>query len=75
MISAFSNLPHKFNPKARQAIWDRFKISPSVTMSRNSKDVAVNAKITDKNFDMPTKWNLMSELKKQKIKSDVGRLL
>ena len=57
MISASSNLPHKFNPKARQAILNRIKNSPSSTqpVSRNFKDVAVNAKITDKDFDMPTK--------------------
>lgn len=45
------------------------------TFLHDSKSVPLVAKISDKGFEMPTNWNLMSELKKDEIEKDVSHLI
>ena len=45
------------------------------TFLPDSKSVPLVAKISDKGLDMPTNWNLLSEVKKDKIEKDVRHLI
>jgi len=45
------------------------------TFLSDSKNIPLIAKISDKGLDMPTNWNLMSELKKDEIEKDVSHLI
>ena len=45
------------------------------TFLSDSKNIPLVAKISDKGFEMPTNWNLMSELKKDEIEKDVSHLI
>ena len=50
-------------------------LAEPLTDSNTSMPVAVACLSSDNAFDMPFKWNLISEIKQQKIKADVGRLI
>ena len=79
MISAHSNLNKKFNPKDTQKVWNAIQAAhnprPSLTslitdtLTEGSKDAAALGQSADiiKDFNMPTNWNLMSDLKKDEI--------
>jgi len=79
MIFAHSNLNKKFNPKDTQKVWNAIQAAhnprPSLTslitdtLTEGSKDAAAIGQSADiiKDFDMPTNWNLMSDLKKDEI--------
>ena len=45
------------------------------TFLSDSKNIPLIAKISDKGLEMPTNWNLMSELKKDEIEKDVSHLI
>ena len=45
------------------------------TFLSDSKNIPLVAKISDKGLDMPTNWNLMSELKKDEIEKNVSHLI